>query len=99
MLPFTKILCPSCFEESYLGDCRIVSGITPGKVLTDPSKTVFARMHIQPLDGPFYTKELAHRECPHCRYLLPFNIERVPNISIVIVGDNSSGKSHYIAAL
>jgi hypothetical protein len=64
----------------------------------DPPKTALAR-HLQPLVGPFYTKELAHRECPHCRYLLPFNIERVPSINIVVVGDNSSGKSSYIAAL
>jgi hypothetical protein len=62
---------------------------------------MLARMRVEPLDGPAYTLELARRECTNdkCRYLLPPNIEKVPSITLVVVGDTFSGKSHYIAAL
>jgi hypothetical protein len=96
---YLKCVCPSCFEEIYLGECRIVSGRTSGKVLKEPSKGLFARMNVEPLDGREYTLELAHRECPKCQYLLPPNIERTPTLTLVVVGDTFSGKSHYIAAL
>lgn len=96
---FVKCICPSCFNEIYLGDCGIISGRTTGKPLKTPSKGMFARMNVEPLEGPYYTLELARRECTECKYLLPPNIERVPSITLVVVGDVSSGKSHYIAAL
>jgi hypothetical protein len=94
-----KCVCPSCFSEIYLGECRIVSGVT-GNVLKEP-KGVLARMRVEPLDGRTYTLELARRECTNnqCRYLLPPNTEKVPSITLVVVGDTFSGKSHYIAAL
>lgn len=98
-LPAVKCVCPSCFEEIFLGECRIMSGRTTGKVLKGTSKGWRARMTVEPLDGRAYTLELACRECPHCRYLLPSNIELVPSIMMVVVGDTFSGKSHYIAAL
>ena len=96
--PFVKCVCPACFEEIYLGECRIMSGITRGKVLKAP-KGLFARMRVEPLDGREYTLEMARRECTNCQYLLPPNIERVPSITLVVVGDTFSGKSHYITAL
>ncbi|GHO96492.1 hypothetical protein KSF_065400 [Reticulibacter mediterranei] len=95
---FVKCVCPSCLEEIYLGECRIVSGRTSGKVLKEP-KGPFARMSVEPLTGPKYTLELARRECTNCAYPLPYNIESVPSLSLVIVGDTFSGKSHYIASL
>jgi hypothetical protein len=55
-------------------------------------------MRVEPLDGPYYTLERAHRQCTVCNYLLPPNIERVPSITLAVVGDTFSGKSHYIAA-
>src|SRR5579864_6490346 len=95
-----KCVCPACFSEIYLAECRIVSGITRGKVLKTPPKGIFTRMRKpEPLDGRAYTLELAHRECPVCDYLLPPNIESVQSITLVVVGDTFSGKSHYIAAL
>src|SRR5437764_9404792 len=97
--PYVKCVCPSCFNEIFLGECRIVSGITAGKVLKTPPKGPFARMNVEPLDRPRYTLELAHRECSACGYLLPDNIERVPSVTLAVVGDTFSGKSHYIAAL
>lgn len=96
--PFVKCICPSCFEEIYLGECRIVSGKTSGIVLKTP-KGPLARMHVESLDGRKYTLEMARRECTNCGYHLPYNIEQVPSITLVIVGETFSGKSHYIAAL
>src|SRR6266576_1864955 len=97
--PYVKCMCPSCFEEIYLGECRIISGRTSGKVLKAPSKGPLARMRVEPLDGRKYTLELARRECPECGYPLPSNIELVPSVTLAVVGDTFSGKSHYIAAI
>ncbi len=95
----TKCTCPSCFNEIDLADCRILSGRTSGKVLKDRPKGMLAHVRkIEPLHGQYYTLELAHRECPECGYLLPENIENVPSIILVVVGDVFSGKSHYIAS-
>ena len=93
-----KIICPSCFEEIFLGECKIVSNIS-GKILEDPGKGLLARSQVKPLTGRGYTLEQAHRQCPNCNYLLPPNIEQVPNITLAVVGDTNSGKSHYIASL
>src|SRR5258707_5595992 len=97
--PFLKCICPACFEEIYLGECRIISSTTSGNILKDPGKGLFARAHVVPLNGSYYAQELAQRECPECTYLLPYNIEQVPNLIFVVVGDVSSGKSHYIISM
>lgn len=84
----------------YPGDCDIV-GDDMTILKSAPGEgwmRHIARIHPEPLVGP-YASSLAHRCCPHCGYHLPFNIERVPNMSIVVVGDNFSGKSSYISAL
>jgi hypothetical protein len=99
LLPYVMCICPNCFNRINLGECRIVSGRTQGKVLKEAATGAFARMRVEPLTGPIYTLELAHRECPMCLYLLPRNIESVPSITIVVLGDVFSGKSHYIASL
>ena len=99
LLPSVKCVCPSCFQEIYLGECRIISGVTSGKVLKNPSKGVFARMRVEPIEGYQYTREMARRECTNCKYLLPYNIETVPNVTLAIIGDTFSGKSHYVASL
>src|SRR5438067_10145323 len=94
-------LCPFCIKEFYPGDSEIIS-TTTGKVLKPAPRgwqRYKARISPEPLTGHAYTKELACRKCPHCSYLLPFNIERVRNFSIAVVGDTSSGKSWYLAAL
>jgi Double-GTPase 2 len=98
-----KRLCPLCGEEFYPGECRIMSRLTSGKELK-PAPTGWlekqrVRRNPESLLGPMYVKELASRECPHCGYLLPYNIESVESKSIVVVGDTYSGKSHYLAAL
>ena len=92
-----KCTCPCCFEEIHLGKCKIVSN--SGKVLKDPSKKILARLRVEPLEGHRYALELAQRQCYKCDYLLPYNIEQVPSLMLVVVGDPFSGKSHYIASL
>jgi hypothetical protein len=95
--PFVECICPSCFENIYLGECAIMSGVTSGKVLK-PKGGVLSRMTVEPLDGKKYALELAQRACTKCGYLLPSNIESVPSIMLAIVGDTFSGKSHFIAS-
>lgn len=100
--PFPKCVCPSCFEEIYIGECAIVSTVTADLVLRSEMRgNPIARRFVERLDGPKYTQQLAQRRCTNasCRYLLPPNIERVGTITLAVVGDNASGKSHYIAAL
>lgn len=99
MNPFVTVTCPSCFEEIYLGECRIMSGTTRGKVLKVAKKGPLARMRVEPLSDPKYRIEMAYRECTACQYPLPFNIEQVQSIRLAIVGGTAYGKSHYIAAL
>lgn len=104
---YIKRTCPRCNKEFYPGDCDIVSStIDPAtnthKLLKAAPKSGWkqrvARINPEPINRELVL-ELAHRKCMHCGYLLPSNIELVENINIAIVGDVSSGKSHYIAAL
>lgn len=102
--PFLKIRCPYCREKFHPGDCAIVSTTNRGKVLRQaptPGTMEYrkSRTWIEELTGPEYTAELARRECPHCGKLLFEGIETCENINIAIVGDTSSGKTHYIAVL
>lgn len=104
--PLTKIRCPYCLQLFHPGDCAIVSTVNPGKVLRQPPtpKTLEytrSRTWIEELSGPEFTAELATRECPNaeCKKALFENIERCENVNIAIVGDASSGKTHYIAVL
>jgi len=108
--PFLKIRCPYCREKFHPGDCSIVSSInkyphtndfkvlrkapTPGTI-----EYALSRTRIEELIGPEYTTEIARRECPHCKKLLFEGIETCDNLNIAIVGDTSSGKTHYIAVL
>jgi GTPase SAR1 family protein len=104
---YIKRICPNCNEEFYPGDCDIVSTAIDSttnthKVLRFAAKgglkQRLARINPDPINKKLVL-ELGHRKCIHCGYLLPSNIELVDNINIAIVGDTSSGKSHYIAAL
>lgn len=97
-----KRLCPLCAKEFYPGECRIVSRITRQELKAAPTGRLGkqrARRNPESLVGPRYVNELASRECPHCSYLLPYNIESVENKSVVVIGDTYAGKSHYLAAL
>src|SRR5438128_879851 len=93
------LLCPACFNQFYLGDCEIVSTVTPGQVLRSARADIFSRIRPESLNTPNYTKELACRKCPHCGYLLPHNLGQSNNLIIAIVGDTAAGLSTYLAAL
>jgi hypothetical protein len=64
-----------------------------------PFERFFARFYIKSLDGEHYTLHNARRECPHCKKLLPRNLEVDPSFTIAVIGDVASGKSHYITTL
>lgn len=89
-----KCRCPSCFKEITIGKCPIVS-----KTGVSQPKGPFAPFRVPSLVGPAHTLGEAHRQCYECDYDLPYNIEDVHSLTIAIVGDTSSGKSHFIAAL
>ncbi|HEY0755602.1 MAG TPA: hypothetical protein VGD98_16710 [Ktedonobacteraceae bacterium] len=104
--PFAKIRCPYCLQPFHPGDCPIVSTVNQGKVLRFPPapKTLEytrSRTWIEELTGPEFTSELATRQCPNpdCQKALFENIEMCDNINIAIIGDASSGKTHFIAVL
>ncbi len=100
MKPFMKkVVCPYCSKEMQLRDCKVVS-VVNGAVLADPtqSRTFFTPS----ITGPQKTRLLASRQCinPQCNKLLPRNIESVDqNVTVAVIGDTFSGKTHYIAAL
>ena len=100
--PTHKIRCPFCRKEFHPSDCVILSSVN-GTILYNPPAPrsfsyYFSRFHIDELSGPRYTAELARRACPSCRRALPEREIDEP-VNIAIVGDTSSGKTHYIAVL
>lgn len=98
--PFRKYKCPYCGEEFYPGNCAIVSSMDRNVILRGPRADIFSRAFVPPLKGSKYVKRLALRECPNpkCKSLLPYNIPEAESYTIAIVGDSTSGKSHYIAS-
>ena len=99
--PFRKVRCPFCNHEFYPSEGAVHSSVNSGKVLAKPPEglaRVVSRMWLTPLDGPMYTSEMARRQCPTCKKLLPLRFEVSQNFNIAIIGDTISGKSHYIAA-
>ncbi len=96
LVPRSECICPSCFKVIDLGRCPIVSGIT-GDILRKPFVFSPRSIFIEPIKGSL-VQEDAHRRCYECNYLLPYNIELVYSITIPVVGDVYSGKSHYITS-
>lgn len=99
-----KIRCPFCANEYRLGDFAIVSEVSRA-VTKEAPKTSLDRLisvvRVQSLEGKKNTLDRNLRQCPNpiCGRLLPFNIEYVEdNITIAVIGDSYSGKSHFIAA-
>src|SRR6266571_2928300 len=99
---YIKRICPNCIQEFYPGDCDIVSATNPNTILRAAARSGW-RMHLARINPMPIARDLVlklgRRRCPNCGYLLPSNVEQVENISIAIVGDTFSGKSHYIGAL
>lgn len=101
---FRKIRCPFCAKEYRLGDFAIYSETT-GSVTRGAPKTRWQRftsgVRVQTLEGKENVLARNLRQCPNpiCQGRLPFNIEYVDdNITIAVIGDSYSGKSHFIAA-
>lgn len=100
--PFRESICPKCNRPYFPGNCAIEAtlafdGYSPGDKLREARPGFFARPFMIPLTGPKYTRTRAVRLCPNCSYHLPPN-DYVESYTIAIVGDGSSGKSHYIAS-
>ncbi|HEX7733621.1 MAG TPA: hypothetical protein VF458_02115 [Ktedonobacteraceae bacterium] len=101
--PTFKIRCPYCRKEFHPGDAPISSLNNAGAVLYTPPKRgslgyYLSRVKVAELNGEKYTTAMARRACPSCNRLLPeHETDRVFNIAIV--GDTSSGKTHFIAVL
>lgn len=104
--PTLKVRCPYCHHTFHPGDCAVYSTTNHGKLLRKPPvqgsiEYIRSRTWIEELTGPEFTTEMAVRQCPNpnCAKLLFEGIETCENITIAIIGDVSSGKTHYIATL
>lgn len=100
--PFARYRCPYCSSEFHLGECAIVSKTTHTVLQPAPrgNGRIVSRFWLKSLGDPEYIQLMANRVCPVCNSPLPANSEYVDdNIVIAVVGDISSGKSHYIASL
>lgn len=100
--PFRKVRCPFCDLEFSPSEAPVVSRVNQGTVLRPAPQGPLQRLKSRVWDKPpnAYKREFASRQCLRCGKLLPPNIEQVnENITIAIIGDTFSGKSHYIAAL
>jgi hypothetical protein len=98
--PFLRYTCPHCKNSFHPGQCAIVSGQNPGMVLNRPFPGFLGRLLLREIKGRKYEQESALPECPNpgCKQPLPYNIARATSHTIAIVGDSTSGKSHYIAS-
>lgn len=101
--PTFKIRCPYCRKKFHPSDATIGSLVNNNAVLYAPPKRrslgyYVSRFHTEELSGAKYTTEIARRICPSCNRLLPER-EIDKTLNIAIVGDISSGKTHYIAML
>lgn len=99
---FRKIRCPFCAEEYRLGEFAIYSE-TEATITKEASRgalgSFIGSVRSQSLEGKKNTLNRKLRQCPNCQGLLPFNIEYVEdNITLAIIGDSFSGKSHFIAS-
>lgn len=95
-----RLLCPYCNQPFRVYEAAVVSNYTRGKVLEKPRGPQFSLAFRSPaLTGPQYLAERASYQCPHCQLALPRDYESCLNIYIAVMGNLSSGKTHYIAAL
>ncbi len=100
--PFQKQVCPVCFRDLHVSDCRIVSAFDRATVIEQAPRGLRKlrnRILIPALAGERYAQDRAQRECPFCSNLLPYNLEYADNRIIALVGGAASGKSLYLASL
>src|SRR5215831_18194388 len=99
--------CPSCNREYHPSECAIISTIFyengKPKVLRRAPKTRLEKLialtkpEDYDLEGPEYVLQQACYACPYCEKPLPLGDNE--HITVAIIGDTTSGKSHYICAL
>ena len=94
MNPFLKKICYICGESYHPGNCAIVSQVS-GQELRAAHPGFFARFWVVEMKGRLVVREQAVRHCPHCNNEL---VDDADSYTIAIVGDSSSGKTHYIAS-
>lgn len=104
-----RMRCPFCNAEFHPSDCAVHAGrrydeqnpkaseLYPAP--QDNFSRFLARLHTRELTGEVNLREDARRQCPTCKHLLPYRLEVDACFTIAIVGNGSSGKSHYLAAL
>lgn len=101
--PTFKIRCPYCRKEFHPSDAEIVSlnNTAIGSPLPPQRgslRYVVSRFRVEELSGEKYVSAMARRVCPNCHSPLPER-EIDETLNIAIIGDTSSGKTHYIAVL
>jgi len=101
--PMLKIRCVYCRKEFHPSDAMICSATDFNKIFYMPPRqgslgSYASRFWATELTGAKYTTAMARRVCPFCHSLLPERETDVP-LNLAIVGDTSSGKTHFIAVL
>lgn len=112
VFPHEKITCPYCFEHFHVSNCRVIATKeykdNQGNIISAPNQVIkevptglgsFTKYWVKPLLGPDNIRIGARRECPYCKHSLPRSIEFIADKTIAIVGQTSSGKSHYLTSL
>jgi hypothetical protein len=104
--PTFKIRCPYCRFEFHPSDAGIayLNNVTASAQQVSPPPSpgslryYMSRFWVTELSGPKNMKSMTRRVCPQCKKPLPEE-EIAETRNIAIVGDTSSGKTHYIAVL
>jgi hypothetical protein len=105
-----RMHCPFCNNIFHPADCAIYSGWGYDKNALDSAKLIkaapqsaperiWARTHVEDINGRERVQQNARRQCPRCANLLPRGLENDACFNIAVVGTNSSSKSHYIVSL
>jgi hypothetical protein len=107
--PFIRRVCYRCYRPITLADCALV--VNPGRDVDDLGQTVAPEVLRQPSTGirrylsfvyaPSETSSYQEImwKCPHCDYLLPYNIVSTKSFIVGVIGARSAGKSHLIARM
>jgi len=107
--PFIRRVCYRCYRPITLADCALI--VNPGRDVDDLGQTVAPAVLRQPSTGmrrylsfvyapsetSFYQEIMW--KCPHCDYLLPYNIISTKSFIVGVIGARSAGKSHLIAKM
>ena len=98
--PFTKTICPYCFEKFHISECPVKSGISDATI-AKPSGEIKHRFLRRSLKEYQNEHHLVRLQCPNtnCGQSLPDFISDFKQRFIALLGAQNSGKSTYIASL